>query len=196
VSSAAFNSPIDACVLKDINGDGNLDLAAMLLNNAGMNILVGTWEGIGDGGFQHLTTVPIIRPGKVKLADLTGDGLIDLFTPNVVTGTANVYPGTGSTDFSAAIPVVLDAGSYPFDSVSADFDVDGIVDLAVANLGEHTLSVVRGLGGGAFAPELIFTVSSNANTVAAADLNGDGLPDLVVATQAPGSVEVLLNTSR
>ena len=76
---------------------------------------------------------------------------------------------------------------------AADFDGDGKEDLAVADGDTDSVTVLFGLGNGAFAAPVRFPAGLAPSNVAAADLNGDGRPDLVVANGVGGTVNVLLN---
>jgi hypothetical protein len=71
-----------------------------------------------------------------------------------------------------------------------DFNGDGLLDLAVANVGTNSVSVLRGNGDGSFQAARSFAAGSSPRSVAVADFNGDGLLDLVVA--GAGGVRVLL----
>jgi hypothetical protein len=73
-----------------------------------------------------------------------------------------------------------------------DVNGDGLADLAVANYGDATVSVLLGTGGGSFGAKTDFATANWPNSVAFADLNGDGKPDLAV-THNDG-VSVLLGT--
>ena len=72
-------------------------------------------------------------------------------------------------------------GSNPFSIATADFNCDGNVDLATANNGDGTVSVLFGNGDGTFGPAQTLLLGGAPLGIAAADLNGDGLPDLAVA---------------
>src|SRR5438105_4093410 len=72
-------------------------------------------------------------------------------------------------------------GPNPFAVALADFNGDGKIDLAVANSGTSTVSVLLGNGTGTFGAKTDFTTGSGPRSVAAADLNGDGKLDLVLA---------------
>jgi hypothetical protein len=85
-----------------------------------------------------------------------------------------------------------DVGSIPYSVCVADFNADLKPDLAVANAGSHTVSVLLGNGDGTFGTRTDFATGSWPRSVATADLNRDGRPDLAVANQGSNTVSVLL----
>ncbi len=62
----------------------------------------------------------------------------------------------------------------------------------VANYADNTVSVLLGKGDGTFAPRVNYAVGANPICVAIVDVNGDGVPDLVVADHAASNLAVLL----
>jgi hypothetical protein len=96
-------------------------------------------------------------------------------------------PSTGSP---------FSVGTAPESVALADFDGDGKLDIAVADFQDNTVTVLLGTGGARFVPAAgsPFAVGREPWGLAAADLNGDGKPDLVVANHLDGTVTVLLGT--
>jgi hypothetical protein len=88
------------------------------------------------------------------------------------------------------------ASSNPYYVAAGDFDGDGKLDLAVANNGDGTVSVLKGDGTGAFTKTADYTVGSTASpspySVYAGDLNGDGRLDLVVTDYGESDISILL----
>jgi hypothetical protein len=88
-------------------------------------------------------------------------------------------------------PVSYATDTSPYAVVTADFNRDGRLDLAVANYGSNTVSILLGNGDGTFQAARNYTTDAYPRSVAVGDFNGDGKLDLVTATDA-GTVSVLL----
>jgi len=73
-----------------------------------------------------------------------------------------------------------------------DLDGDNILDLAVANEGDHDVSVLLGYGDGTFQGAVQYAGGTRCISVAVGDLNGDNDPDLAVANEGSANVSVLL----
>jgi hypothetical protein len=85
------------------------------------------------------------------------------------------------------------AGFTPTSLAVGDFNQDGFLDLAVANTGEHTVSIPLGNGTGGFPPAGPgIPVGPHRVFVLTADVNGDGKPDLAVVNE-DGIVSIFLN---
>ena len=77
----------------------------------------------------------------------------------------------------------------------ADFNLDGIPDIASANIMANSASVLQGAGGGAFHAETLYDVAGQPAALVAARVLSAQQPDLVVAGQV-GRVSVLINATR
>lgn len=97
--------------------------------------------------------------------------------------------------FSPAVNTTV--GSLPSAVRSADLNEDGIQDLVVANYGAGTLSVMLGLGSagvgnGGFAAPVAYTTGTNPGSLAFADVNDDGILDVVVGLEGQSDLAVHL----
>lgn len=83
-------------------------------------------------------------------------------------------------------------GSHPVALVTGDFNADGRLDLAVANSGSRTITVLLGAGDGTFQGRVDFAVGLEPRSLAVTDIDGDGRADLAVADESGGRLSVLL----
>ena len=158
--------------------------------------------GNGDGTFQPAVTY--VCGGSctsVALADVNGDGNLDLLVAISSPRTVGVLLGKGDGTFQPVVNYASGGGSY---SVAvADVNGDGKPDLVVANDVPTSVGVLLGNGDGTFQPVINFASGgTNTLSVAVADVNGDGKLDLVTANWCPssgnctnGTVGVLINIS-
>jgi hypothetical protein len=80
--------------------------------------------------------------------------------------------------------------------VVADFNGDGILDVAAVSPSTNTVSVFLGNGDGTFQEPLSFAVDNGPRGLAVGDFNGDGFPDLATANFGPSrDVSVLINAA-
>jgi hypothetical protein len=123
-------------------------------------------------------------PLASAIADVNNDGIPDFGT---VAGTS-VAVGLGKGDGSILPPVIFSttAANTPVALALADFNLDGKSDAAVhANSpGAFCLALGNGQGGFTFAPNNCSSLQALPNSGAAADFNGDGLPDIAIATSS------------
>jgi hypothetical protein len=128
----------------------------------------------------------------LALADVNGDGKLDLLLVNDcgANGCTNfdisVLLGNGDGTFQTAINYSNGVSNSVTNWLAlTDLNGDGKPDLVLANtddLGDGTVSVLLGNGDGTFLPAAPYESGGTfANSVAAGDVNGDGIPDLVVA---------------
>ena len=134
-------------------------------------------------------------PAAVAVGDFNGDGKLDMAVANPGPSSQNVsiLLGKGDGTFQAAVNYSLGSGSpEPAALAVGDFNGDGKLDLAVADTGSNTISVLLGNGDGTFRPPIKYVSGSEPASIAVGDFNGDGKLDLAVANVSSNSVTVLL----
>jgi hypothetical protein len=189
------NQPI-AIVSADFNGDGNLDLAVADFATGVINILLG--QGDGTFTFGKSFSVPAFV-SNLAVGDFNGDHKLDLAVVEYGgTGFSGMAIFLGNGDGTFNYKTFYQLGVEALSAAVADFNGDGYFDFAVTNEGHNgngSVMVFFGNGDGTFRKPTIYNLSAYPYSVAAADLNGDGHPDLAVAEYNAG-VAILLNTGR
>ena len=141
VSPATGNVPISIAV-GDFNGDGKADLAVANYQDGTVTILLGN----GNGTFTATATSPATgtEPFSVAVGDFNGDGKADLAVANKNAGnagTVTILLGKGDGTFTAAA-VSPATGNGPESVAAGDFNGGAVSDLAVANYGDNTATVL------------------------------------------------------
>jgi hypothetical protein len=130
-------------------------------------------------------------PNASILADVNGDGIPDIVSPNN-NGTVSVLLGQGGGKFTAAQTSSV-AGPNAADLNVADLNGDGKPDLIYFTgilAGEYDLAEYPGNGDGTFGAEVTIPVPEAPTAIAIADLNGDGRPDLIFTSGGHLDVEL------
>jgi uncharacterized protein (TIGR03437 family) len=175
----------------DFNDDGKLDLAVANRDSNNVSILLSNGNGTFLGA-KNFAAGPL--PAHVISGDFNGDGKPDLAVANATgfsQGTVSVLLGAGHGFFLD--PLSFSVGSNPSFVAAADLNLDGKLDLAVANTDSNTFSVLLGIGDGKFLPQQVFDVGRGPAWIGVADLNADGKPDVLVANHFSSTVETLIN---
>lgn len=219
----------------DVDRDGDTDVVYVDSKAGGVYVL--TWDAPATA-FRYTrpasgTTEPAFgaidscatgrRPSAIAAADFDGDGYVELAVANagsdnvsILDNTTNMTQPRDITE-GESLPtvmsfVVVDAipvGSTPMAIVAGDFNLDGYPDLAVANFGADSVSILLNDGTGNFARQPIDVkvgrgpialavayapyVNEKGESVAVT-LTGSAVPDLVVANFLSNDISVLVGT--
>jgi hypothetical protein len=170
----------------DLNSDGVPDLVAITADeSANVAVLLGN----GDGTFQSAPGYAVAQnPNSIAMADFNGDGIPDLVVANNGSGNISVLLGNANGSYQPAVNYPNAASGGVGNIVAADFNGDGIPDIAVASAYPNGIFLFLGNGDGTFQPSVAVPVSYGANYIAAGDFNGDGKADLAVLTLLGGVV--------
>ncbi len=193
---AVITGPASVTV-SDIDGDGKPDVAVVRSGASIVSLLRNASNG-GSLAFALTKDVTINSVTRVFMGDLDGDTKPEMVVANYYAGTVSVLKNTSVPGvFSFDPQVDYPTGNTANSAAIGDLDGDGKPDLAVANNGSATVSVLKNLSTGgtvSFASALNYATGNGPSVVSIADLDGDGKPDLAVANTSSYSVSVLKNT--
>jgi len=187
----------------DFNADGNMDLAVTnQLDNT-----VSVFLGNGDGTFASRTDYAVGNsPVWVSSGDFTGSGILDLAVANngapTSTATGNTVSillgqsnANGSPNGTFGAHTDFPAGNGPASIAVADYNIDGRLDLAVADQTDNAVSLLLGLGSGLFGQNLELQVGSFPTSILTAIFDSGTRPEVAVANKESNTVSVILNDS-
>jgi len=171
-------------VTGDFNGDGKLD---WVVANAGDNTLC-IYLGNGDGTSQPPVIIPLSgqSPVSIAAADINRDGKLDLAVLEADSYTVGILLGDGDGTFQPETEIQVN-NAEPFGIALADVNRDGFPDLLIAISGpnnadfEVLLNDSKGnFGSPIYGPALISDGLDEGFSFSVGDMNGDGIPDLLV----------------
>jgi Bacterial type II and III secretion system protein/FG-GAP-like repeat len=190
----------------DVNGDGKADLIDA---NQGTNT-ISVFFGNGDGTFQSPTNYPTGNaPVYVALGDFNNQGALDIAVANNGAPTSNnsgnsvtIYYNQISTTnvplgtFVAGPTRDFSAGNGPTSIAIADYNLDGLADLAITDETDNAVTILFNAGSESFtAAPAELPVGTAPVSIVTADFNGDGRPDAAVADSGSAQATVILNTN-
>ncbi len=173
----------------DANNDGWVDVTLVCENSNDLRFYENRADGSGlfeplQGRISPMGPVP--SPNVAS--DFNNDGLLDIATGNFG-GDISIAFGNGAGIFGNRVDI--SAGSAR-GIVSYDADGDGDYDLACSVPGDNKIFLMLNNGSGGFsAPTLIEGGSNGEYGLCAADMNNDGIMDLVVGHEAGQTIQVL-----
>jgi len=192
------------CVLAvaDLDADGDLDIVTADFDGNDLGLFFQT----SPGSFEHDPVADRLggpgitdAPTSVAVADLDGDGSLDIVSANSASHDLTIFHRRGGIFDPAPAPVGGPATlSIPQSVIAADLDGDDRQDLACADLGSNSLVIFLQQAQGGFSPQTPLggaTFTPGPLSLHAADLDGDGLLDLASSNAASGGLTTFLQVS-
>jgi hypothetical protein len=182
--------------IADLNADAIPDLAAALASSNELQVLVGQGTGgIGAATFVQHTHLPVVGdyPFGILVADFNRDHLLEVVTGNAHTHDVSLFRGLGADGYgngflADAVRLTLTenpANGGPNGIAAADFNGDGLLDLAANDTSSSSLFVVPGQGQGARPTGVLLALpgqplAGEPSAGLAGDLDLDGRPDVAL----------------
>ncbi|MCP4964575.1 MAG: hypothetical protein GY926_05025 [bacterium] len=151
---------------------------------AGTRGFVVDWQPVPLTGPQHPpTTIQLgIEPSTVRIVDVDHDGDLDAVVINVISGTVSILSNDGSGDLGQPSDLALPGRATDF--VAVDMNQDTFVDMVLAlrePSGSRGVAILYNDGTGGFPTSTFVPAGPRPQQIDVDDLNGDGLPDIVVS---------------
>ena len=139
---------------------------------------------------------------RFTYADMDNDGNLDIVVPvygsNQICISRNTSPNGGAISF--APPTNFTSANTPYTAITADFDNDGREDILVGSDGGNSNTLVfrntsTGAGNIALSVPIPLVYQGNMYALGAADIDSDGLLDIIIGSTTASSIRVFRNTS-
>lgn len=188
-----------AIAVADMNKDGNPDILVTNADDESISVLLGD----GTGKFHQAAGSPFHAghlPNDLAIADMNGDGNLDLIVANHQSPYLSIFLGDGNGGFRLApgSPVDVHSQPHPHGIAVADFNGDGKPDVVTDSWGNNQIELLLGDGkGGLITPARYFPTGHRPyELVRSADFNRDGQPDIVTTNLDDDTVTILLGDGK
>src|SRR6185437_10087974 len=179
----------------DLNRDGIPDVIATNPQTSSISVFLGNADGtLGPATNVAIGSAGYTQPYSVAIGDFDGDGIADAAVADNSSATMFIELGNGDGTFHVASTQPAIGGAMSFIVIAHDLNLDGKLDLVVANRSSDDVSVLLGRGDSSFQAARVSSTGSNTGpySLAIADFDRDGLPDVVTADYLSSTDSVLL----
>lgn len=179
-------------IATDLNGDRFLDITIVNEDTADLRVFLNRADGTGTfSEFLQPTFAVNNRASPSEPSDFNHDGIPDICVANINTSSVSILMGNGDGTFAPQQEVVVAAA--PRGIAVLDVDGDGDIDIVNTNATGNNLSLLINDGTGVFGAPVFFEGGGTGEwALAAADMNDDGILDLVIGART--SQQILVQT--
>ncbi|GFO63324.1 VCBS repeat-containing protein [Geomonas paludis] len=170
--------------IADLNGDGRKDIVVASVQGSNGLLSIFFQENGGLGAEQTYTSVSVVYGGEVHVADVNNDGRNDIIVQSDLKQVAVIKQlSMGGFDITPDFYTVQTSYWPDFRSFAVgDINGDGLADIVAADPASNGLNIfVQNSDGGITGPQILqLTLLTAQDEVKIADMNGDGLNDIVI----------------
>ena len=183
----------------DLDGDGDIDLVTANRGTADVTVLFNAGNGLYPESMNFPTG---LNPRYVHGGDFDGDGDIDLCTPDYTGMTETILDNDGNGHYSIHQQITLETPAF---SWVDDIDGDGHLDILVTHWDEEAdtpsqnpakFTPLLNNGDGTFFVGPSTMIGNQPRCGASADLNGDGIKDVLVANYWSSTISIILGLGK
>lgn len=193
LSNGRYSIP-SVIMLADFDNDHQQDIALLTYSQISV---IDLFLVHYDGDFNNekrYTTGSSPHPISIGIDDLDNDKQSDLIVANPGNEEIELLFHYDNGIFLNRSLLFTGRGSNPTSLTTADFNRDGLLDIAVVDTWHHNMKVYLGLGNRCFAREHVYSIGAGSapNSIVAGDVNEDGRMDIVIANEETDHVAVFL----
>ncbi|CAF3652269.1 unnamed protein product [Rotaria sp. Silwood1] len=168
-------------VFVDLNNDTRLDIIATNEGTDNVAVLFGYNYATFDNQRVY-RAIGNFGPRAAVVGDFNNDKYLDIAAVFYTTNNLGIFLGDDNGSFNAPLIFSTTMNSNPYSLVVSDVNMDGQLDVIVANTGTDNIGVFLGYDNGSFADVMTFSTGTSSMpwSVAVADFTNDGQIDIVV----------------
>ena len=171
----------------DLNGDGYDDIVQFSFGSNFIHILTNE----GSGQFCNTQSCTLNDGvGSISLGDIDNDQDLDIVATFRVDDLAQILINDGGLFSTEAVYMT---GSRPIEIAMADFDLDGWLDVVIANSSSDNVSILHNSGDGTIESAALYSVGDGPDDITVGDIDGDGDLDVAIANQNSNDISILEN---
>lgn len=169
----------------DFNNDNQLDIVVTFTMTHEIAVFLGYGNGTFATNISYFMSTSAMT-WSIAVDDFNGDNILDIAVTNYNAHNIGVLLGYGNGTFMEATMFWTGYDSYPHSIVTADFNNDNSIDIAVANA--QNVGLFFGYGDGRFSSQITYSTGSqfSPDKITVADLNNDTISDIVLTESGRG----------
>lgn len=180
-------------VAVDLDGDFDVDLATANAFSNDVTVLFNHGDGTFDTDTGAVYLAVGDHPYSLAAVDIDADGDFDLVTTDAWDDQVTVLINGGHGNFVSSTSYAVDQFPRAVTAADADFDGNGLLDIATVNADDNTMSLLLNEGGGQLASQVTYAVGRYPFGICAVDIDYDGDLDILTANAADNNITVLYN---